>query len=124
MGFKLVHQSGYVSCDTNSVRHWSFWGCGEHPSLKKHVDPVITTRSNQILLPLSPFFTHRVHGRGKWSELPGYNSRSKEIVLPFFSPYSVRSGQQFRLWYGEDLAGYTEGDNGGNVCCDVYALYI
>jgi len=36
----------------------------------------------------------------------------------------VSGGQSLRLWYGEDLVGYTEGDNAGWVCCDVYGLYI
>lgn len=49
---------------------------------------------------------------------------SPEIVLPSFSPYSVRSGDQLRLWYGEDLVGYTESDNRGLVCADAYGLYV
>ena len=61
---------------------------------------------------------------GKWYELPGYNSFSPEIILPRFSPYSVSSGQELRLWFGEDLVGQTESDNGGQVCCDVYGLYL
>ncbi|XP_078385006.1 uncharacterized protein LOC144667461 isoform X2 [Oculina patagonica] len=120
-GFKLVYLSGYVSCDTNNIAYWSFWGCYNHPSVKNGVATVITTTSNAIIVPLSQFFTY---GAGKWSDAPGYTPRSPEIVLPRFSPYSVNSGQQFRLWYGEDLVGYTESDNGGNVCADVYALYL
>ncbi len=59
-----------------------------------------------------------------WYELPGYNSLSPEIVLSFNSPYSVYYGRNFRLWYGEDLVSYWEDDNGGRVCCDVYALKV
>jgi len=32
----------------------------------------------------------------------------------------IRSG--LRLWYGEDLKGYTDSDNGGRTCADVYGL--
>jgi len=74
-------------------------------------------------MPPNPFFTYS-GGSGKWSELPGYNSFSPEIILPRFSPYSVSSGQELRLWYGEDLENFTESDNGGWVCSDVYALYV
>ena len=120
-GIKLVRLSGYVTCSTSNIAYWSFWGCANHPTVGKHVAPVITKSNNQVILPLSQFFTY---GAGKWSQIPGYNSLSPEIVLSFFAPYSVSSGQQLRLWYGEDLVAYTEGDNGGKVCCDVYALYV
>ena len=42
----------------------------------------------------------------------------------FAHPRSVIRGEELRLWYGEDLADYSEADNGGRVCCDVYALYV
>lgn len=119
---KLVHLSGSVSCDTRlGVSHWSFWGCGSHKHLKDHVDVTITTSSNHLISPPSQFMTY---GGGKWSQIPGFNSFSPEIVLPFFPFYSVNSGQQLHLWYGEDLVDQSEFDNGGTVCCDVYALYL
>lgn len=120
---KLVHLSGAVTCDTRlGVSKWSFWGCGSHPALKNHVDVTITTASNHLISPPSQFFN--TYASAKWSEIPGFNSFSSEIVLPFLSAYSVNSGQQLRLWYGEDLVNQSEADNGGKVCCDVYALYI
>jgi len=118
---KLVHLSGYVTCARSSFSYWSFWGCANHPARGTQVNVIITTSSNTIITPVSPFLTDHP---GKWCELPGYNSFSPEIILPRFSPYSVSSGQELRVWYGEDLAGSTESDNGGLVCCDVYGLYI
>ena len=115
---KLIHLSGYVTCSHRLL--WSFWGCGNHYLVKNHVSLAITTSSNALLMPPYAFFTYN----GRWSELNGYNSFSDEIILPRFSPYSVYSGQQLRLWYGEDLVGYTEHDNGGLVCCNVYVLYV
>jgi len=85
--------------------------------LKNHANVVITTSSNHAILPLSQFFTH---GGGKWAALPGFNSLSPEIALPFFTPYSVNSGQEFRVWYGEDLVDFYD----GRVCSEVYALYL
>ena len=120
---KLIHLSGYVSCTISRISHWSFWGCGNHGLLKNHVSLAITTSSNALLMPPNPFFTFS-GGAGKWSELPEYNSFSPEIILPRFSPYSVSSGQELRLWYGEDLVDYAETDNGGLVCCNVYVLYV
>ena len=118
---KLIHLSGYVSCAVSGISYWSFWGCGNKSPIGNHVSLAITTSSNALLMPPYVLFTY---GNGRWSELNGYNSFSDEIILPRFSPYSVYSGQELRLWYGEDLVGYTEHDNGGWVCCNVYVLYV
>ena len=100
------------------------WGCNQHYSAKDHVDVTITTSKNQLILPPSQFMKYN-HQGGLLSKIPGYSSESPEIVLSFFSqPYPVLSGQQLRLWYGEDLKDYAESDNGGRVCCDVYALFV
>ena len=119
---KLIYLSGYVTC-SGQISHYSFWGCGDHPQVKNHVSLAITTSSNSLLMPPNEFFTFS-GGAGKWSELPGYKSFSPEIILPRFSPYSVSSGQELRLWFGEDFADHTEGDNRGLVCCNVYVLYV
>ena len=120
---KLAYLSGYVSCATGQISYWSFWGCGNHPQVGKHVSLAITTSSNALLMPPNPFFTF-YGGTGRWSQLPGYSSFSREIILPRFHPYTVISGQELRLWYGEDLVAHTENDNGGLVCCNVYVLYV
>lgn len=115
---KLVHLYGYVSCNTRHPSGWSYWGCGSGS-----VDVAITTSSNHILLPPSKFVIH--YSISKWSNIPGYTSLSRELILTVFShPHRVSSRQELRLWYGEDLFGYTEEDNGGRVCCDVYALLL
>ena len=117
---RLVHLYGYVSCHIHNANNWSFWGCGH--GLKDLVNVVITRSSNYILLPPNQFIGNRA---GKWSKVPGYNSFSPEIVLSVFShPNYMFARTQLRLWYGEDLVNYTEGDNGGRVCTDVYLLYV
>ena len=125
---KLVHLYGYVSCFTHgNVNYWSYWGCGySHSSTRDKVNVVITTSSNHIILPPNQFLTRSGSlRRGKWHDILGYNSWSPELVFSVFShPLWVSSGQQLRVWYGEDLVDYVENDNGGRVCCDVYARYV
>ena len=123
LAIKLVHLYGYFTCSKNKVYHWSYWGCGAHSSLRDHVDVVITTSTNGVLLPPSQFITD---GTLKWSKIPGYNSLSPELVLSVFSsPLTVTSGQVLRLWYGEDLANNGgQGDNGGTSCCNVFARFM
>ena len=120
---KLVHRFGYVSCDVRVSTYWSFWGCGEnkYKGVNALVDTVITDNHNRILMP--PSQLEKDLGGFKWYKIPGYNSQSPEIVLSRFSPTSVHRGKRLHLWYGEDLANLSEGDNGGKVCCKVYAMY-
>ena len=119
---KLVHVYGYVTCDNRKTSYWSYWGCGQHSSLKNQVNAVITTSGGSVLLLSSQFITDKTN---KWSLIPGYNSLSPELVLSAFSnPPSVTRGQELRLWYGEDLANNSESDNGGTSCCDIYARLI
>lgn len=117
---KLVHLYGYVTCDTRQITYWSYWGCGVYYSGDK-INVVITTAANHVLLPPSQII---VHQGAKWSRVPGYTSVSPELVLSFFNPYSVQSGQELRLWYGEDFVNVSEGDNGGTACIDIYAIYV
>jgi len=120
---KLVHLYGYVSCFATVTSYWSYWGCGDNTwhDLNVKVNVVITTSANRMLLPPNQFITHSA----KWSKIPGYNSLSPELILSVFSdPHQVNSSQELRLWYGEDLMDWTDTNNGGRVCCDVYALYV
>ena len=125
LAIKLVHVHGYVTCDKRRVHHWSFWGCNAHSSVGGHVDVVITTSTNRILLPPSQLIGQSWLARLKWHKIPGYNSLSPELVLSVFSsPLTVTSGQVLRLWYGEDLVNSSESDNDGTSCCDVFARFL
>ena len=117
---KLVHLSGYVTCDRRKFSYWSFWGCGKRPAVRDQIGVVVTNWRDVILTPQRPFLRH---DPGKFSVLPGYKSSSPEIIMPLFSTYTLVSGEELRLWYGEDLANHTEANNGRRVCSDVYALY-
>ncbi|CAH3155023.1 unnamed protein product [Pocillopora meandrina] len=117
---KLVHRYGYVTCNKHNPIYWSHWGCGH---LKDYVNVVITTSLNKILLPPNQFLKFNYQA-GKWSKVPGYGANSPELILSFFHPRYVYRGHQLRVWYGEDLMNWYEGDNAGRVCFDVYASYV
>ena len=122
---KLVHLYGFISCYEKGG-HWSYWGCRNNRHVGKGMTNVVITNSNNDpLLPPDNFLVSGPLRKGSWYDFPGYNSWSPELVLSVLShPLTVSSGQELRLWYGEDLKGFHEGDNGGRVCCDVYALYV
>ena len=62
---------------------------------------------------------------GGWYNLSGYTSSSSALVFcAAKKPHCIHANTQLRLWYGEDLRGYTESDNGGKTCADVYGLLV
>ena len=113
---KLVHVSDRVTCNVNAVgdEAWSRFGCYK---ANKQLLTVITTSNNDILLPES---------NESMYTLPGYYADSKEIAFTDIStPLMLSSGQELRIWYGEDLTNDGgEQDNDGISCVDVYAKYI
>ena len=108
--FMLVHRTGSVSCNK---KQYSYWGCiPNNPSL----NVVLTNHQNKLLAPA-------VTNRGGWYNLGGYTSSSSALVFCApKKPHCIFANTELRLWYGEDLRGYTESDNGGRTCADVYGL--
>ena len=83
----------------------------------------VITYSNKTVLPLAEFLKGN-HSTYYTYQLDGadFNSTTLEFkLLP--TPLVVLVGQQFQLWYAHDLVDYTEDNNGGKTCADVYALY-
>ena len=114
---KLVHVSGYVSC-SKSTRN-SHWGC--HSGLSLAI--TITDTDNQVLHP-STYLVQRNTKTG-WYQMPGYNGVSPELVFTdFCQPPYYKKGRKLRVWYGEDLVGYTESDNHGKTCMHVYFFLL
>ncbi|XP_078384966.1 uncharacterized protein LOC144667429 isoform X2 [Oculina patagonica] len=120
---KLVHLDGYVSCYRYTVTYWSHWGCGlRFGSTPEYVLVAITNTHNKILLP--PSQLQKSQSTADLFFVPGYTSQSPELVLSAFYPLAVQTGQELRLWYTEDLLQTSPKDDGGRVCCDVYAQFL
>jgi len=110
--FMLVHRSGKVTCNKGS---YSYWGC--HPNSTTSL-VALTNQDNEILAPEAS----KVNGRGRYT-LSGYYSSSSILVFCApKKPHCVLAGTELRLWYGEDLRGHAENDNGGKTCADVFAI--
>ena len=110
--FKLVHLSGRVSCSAHQNR-FSYWGCDVGENLFTY----LTTVSNKTVFP-------QISWVGAY-KLSGIWSNSTELTFNNLTvPMKVSTGQQFRVWYSEDLLDVSEHDNGGKTCLDVFALYV
>ena len=114
--FKLVHTYGAVTCNTyyKSTRRGS-----SHPRFGRHKLLTVITYRNKTVLPLAEF------AKVDYSyQLDGAHVNSPTLVFNLLpTPLVVSIGQQFLIWYGQDLANYTEYNNAGETCADVYALY-
>ena len=109
----LVHRTGTVSCNK---KNYSYWGCAPN-----HVDlnVVLTNDQNGALAPASS----KVNSKHGWYRLSGYTSSSSVLVFCApKKPHCIFRNSELRLWYAEDLKGYTESDNAGKTCADVYGL--
>ncbi|XP_044181596.1 uncharacterized protein LOC122962518 [Acropora millepora] len=106
---KLVHLNGKVSCGNS----WAKWAC--NPGVEK-LRTFITDASNTTILP---------RAKNRSYKIPGYNSSSSEIIITDFpNPLYLSSGQDLRLWFGDDLFDHHENNNNGTVCTNVFVRYL
>ncbi len=122
--FKLVHRSGSLSCNTDYPS--SYWGC-DHPLYGVNKFDTIITYPNRTALLLADYLKDDSKTCGMLYhsyQIAGIGINSPELVfnkLP--TPLSVSVGQEFQIWYGQDLKDCTEDNNDGQTCADVYAWY-
>lgn len=115
---KLVHREGTVRCVANTA-YDSRWGCYHYPTLVKFpLNVVVTDNHNNIIFPAEKYFKNT----GLWYNLPFTDAlHSDALVFTNYNhPVYLARGARVRIWYGEDLKNWYNGDNGGRVCVDVY----
>ena len=78
----------------------------------------VTDINNFVMYP-SPVLTKPFQAGG-WYRLPGYSFNSPFLVLSDVGTRFIYHGQTIVVWYGEDLYNYTEGDNHGLTCFNVF----
>ena len=114
--FKLAHRSGSVSCLPEAEKGTN-WGCN-YTDYIGQICTHITDASNVRLVNNLKLGPHDCY------QLSGFDHNSPEIELSLSSPIGVRAGQEFRIWYAEDLKNLDDDDNAYNKSCvDVYGFY-
>ena len=120
---KLVHKSGSLKCNTGDPA--SYWGC-------THVDgygsnalmTIITTTDGNATLPPAGDLKASDVKINHFYNLDGTTHTSSELVFPdLANKVSVSRGQELQIWYGQDWIDYTEDNNNGTSCVDVYSWY-
>lgn len=118
--FKLVHINGSILCSEDVLP--SYWGCN-HTNYGNRTLLTVITFQNRTALLLADY-KMGVQGCKYSYGLKGAGANATELVfneLP--SPMSTFVGQEFQIWFGQDLTNCTEDNNSGQTCVDVYALY-
>lgn len=83
---------------------------------------IVTDVYNRIIYPSRRLVA--INAGGFYS-LPGYTASSPKLIFTDFGyPKYLSANEKLRIWYGEDLKGYTEADNRGSTCMDIYAYFI
>ena len=120
---KLVHRSGSIHC--NPVDGDSYWSC-THSDVGNKLMTIITNTNRDALLPPTEDL-ETFHGSVKkhFYSLEGTGHKSPELVFrSLSSPLSLSRNQELQIWYGQDWVDFSEGNNSGQVCVDVFAWYI
>ena len=116
--FKLVHLSGSIRCNPDYPP--SYWGCDHPPLGDTRLLTVLTFKNSSALL-LADYRKKRCYYSYK---IEGVGVNETEIRFNNLrTPISVSVGDEFQIWYGQDLLNCSEDNNSGQTCADVYAWY-
>ena len=106
VNFSFLQRNGLACAPEDE----SNWGYGSF------IDTILTDKDDHVVFPEDHI--------ANYYELPGFTGNSPELVLTFTSPLAVNAGQEYRLWYWEDLVNDTEEDNKpGPSCMKVIYLF-
>ena len=113
IALKLVYISGFVTCNKRTVPNGSHWACRQVGKIRI----IVTNATNGVIFPQHDY-------KEKAYNLPGYLGNSSELVFNMLShPLRVAIGEEYRIWYNDDLLDKEEDNNDGFTCVDVYARY-
>lgn len=112
ISLRLVYVSGYLKCRQSEEHpHGSHWGCIK----RYHLTTLVTNGMNKVIFPQN-------YNNNSYF-LRGCHINSFELVFsPLSPPLRVAAGEEFRIWYRQDLYYQSEYNNAGYACADVYVL--
>ena len=106
--FELVHLNGSVSCNLKLPS--SYWGCDLPYFGEERLFSTITFK-NRSLLFLADYKKTGCHYHYKIKGVRVNETKLRFNILP--SPISVFVGEEFQIWFTQDLMNCTEHNNGG-----------
>ena len=117
--FKFVYKSGYVVGNTAGTTPSKFGFSGNAQTVSIYLTKLDRTK---IIVPDSSDFRITILNPNVHYLAQSYSANSSEIHLFTTTPTILYSGEEFNLWYSEDLFNIFESDNEGTSCADVYVI--
>jgi len=119
---EFTHKSGRVNC-RNAETGQSNWGC-DHEGLAivlaKPGERTATMPRFENTAGIKLWGNQHRYDAANWYHIEGVNKDTKELALQIKDGvYDLKMEGEYKVWYGEDLHDWTEGDNSGRVCYDV-----
>ena len=110
VGLKLVHKSGHVTCDTSRSECMSRWAC----SCINNATTVITNHKKAKVFKNLTYDISKNHF--------GVNEKTSPDLVFINSAERIYASRhmELQIWYSQDLDDWTESNNGGKHCVDVY----
>ena len=85
---------------------------------------IITNAKNEAVLPPAGDLKSGAENKSHFYTLNGITHTSPELVFRYLPiQLSVSSSQEFQIWYSQDWVDWSEDNNSGTTCVDVYAWY-
>ncbi|XP_065660470.1 uncharacterized protein LOC136084393 isoform X2 [Hydra vulgaris] len=115
---KLGNANGVLKCSLQSTG--SKFGCYSNGTF---LNIYITDNKRKLIFPSA---NQKLTYGSKAYKLPGFSANDTEVTfsnLDYPVPYLIEE-QFIQIWNGEDLFDYTEADNSGKVCVDVYGIFL
>ena len=125
---KLLHRNGSIIC--NSLANASYWSCANLKYYARNTfSTIITNVNKKALLPpekdLKSLKQFGGGGQKHFYVLEGIKQGSPELVLSSHtSPLRLLKNQELQIWYGQDWIDWSEENNSGTTCVDVFAWYM
>ena len=90
---------------------------------------IITNAAGEVILPekkdLRKLLAHGTSIKEHSYSLKKTEHKSPALVFRnLSSPLPLSRGQELQIWYGQDWVDFSENQNSGQTCVDVYAWYI
>lgn len=120
VGLKLVHKSGSLFCSDS--KRTSRWGCKLYGISNNRIYTIVTDERKEVVFPDSKIVNSK---DGGFYFLPLFNGQTADnlVFVNTQKPAYAMKGSKLSVWYGSDLYDFSESDNGGKHCIDVYATF-
>ena len=124
--YLAVRMSGCLGNGGGNCGATGIWGSSstppdECPGEQQNGFYMVTSGNQPIITDATvDLFSNVSYSHSAWILMADFCASSPHLRFDYVAPHDFVAGS-YQLWFGEDYRNYTESDNAGTVCADVYA---